>query len=109
MQKNAHPDSIFSRHVDNDWTHVQTDEYPDWTHVQTDEYPQPDIRGPMPKNAHLVSTFSSQVTKDWTHLQMDEQSQSDIRGPMPVKTHQESTFSSKNVNNDWTYLIPEKK
>ena len=35
--------------------------------VQIGEYPQPDIRGPMPKNAHPDSTFSSHVHNDWTY------------------------------------------
>jgi len=38
--------------------------------VQIDEYPQPDIRGPMPKNAHPDSTFSSHLHNDWTQLQL---------------------------------------
>jgi len=32
------------------------------------EYPSPDIRGPMPENAHPDSTFSSHVHDDWTHV-----------------------------------------
>jgi hypothetical protein len=36
--------------------------------VQLREYPQPDIRGPMPENAHPDSTFSSHVHNDWTYL-----------------------------------------
>ena len=32
------------------------------------EYPQPDIRGPMPVNAHPDSTFSSFTHNDWTQL-----------------------------------------
>lgn len=132
MPKNAHPDSTFSSHVHNDWTHAQieTNEYPqpdirgpmpknahpdstfsshvhnDWTHAQlsSDEYPQPDIRGPMPKNAHPDSTFSSHVHNDWTHAQLsaDEYPQPDIRGPMPKNAHPDSTFSS-HVHNDWTH------
>ena len=35
------------------------------------EYPQPDIRGPMPVNAHPDSTFSSFIHNDWTQLQTD--------------------------------------
>jgi len=31
------------------------------------EYPQPDIRGPMPKNPHEDSTFSSFIHNDWTY------------------------------------------
>ena len=31
------------------------------------EYPSPDIRGPMPVNAHPDSTFSSGTHNDWTH------------------------------------------
>jgi hypothetical protein len=34
------------------------------------EYPQPDIRGPMPKNAHPDSTFSSHLHNDWTMAQL---------------------------------------
>ena len=34
------------------------------------EYPSPDIRGPMPENAHPDSTFSSHVHDDWTHVQL---------------------------------------
>jgi len=34
------------------------------------EYPQPDIRGPMPKNAHPDSTFSSHLHNDWTQVQL---------------------------------------
>ena len=41
--------------------------------VQIGEYPQPDIRGPMPKNAHPDSTFSSHLHNDWTQLQLDSQ------------------------------------
>ena len=36
------------------------------------EYPQPDIRGPMPTNAHPDSTFSSHVHNDWTYAQLDQ-------------------------------------
>ena len=32
------------------------------------EYPQPDIRGPMPENAHPDSTFSSTLHNDWTNV-----------------------------------------
>ena len=40
----------------------------DLMHLQlsAEEYPQPDIRGPMPKNAHPDSTFSSHLHNDWT-------------------------------------------
>jgi hypothetical protein len=69
------------------------------------EYPQPDIRGPMPVNAHPDSTFSSFTHNDWTQLQTDdklrEYPQPDIRGPMPVNAHPDSTFSSF-THNDWT-------
>ena len=37
--------------------------------LQQEEYPQPDIRGPMPQNAHPDSTFSSHVHNDWTYVQ----------------------------------------
>ena len=71
------------------------------------EYPSPDIRGPMPVNAHPDSTFSSHVHNDWTQLQMDKRNmeypQPDIRGPMPVNAHPDTTFSS-HVHNDWTQL-----
>ena len=66
------------------------------------EYPSPDIRGPMPENAHPDSTFSSHVHNDWTYAQVDEYPQPDIRGPMPQNAHPDSTFSS-HVHNDWTY------
>jgi len=66
------------------------------------EYPQPDIRGPMPRNAHPDSTFSSHVHNDWTYAQTGEYPQPDIRGPMPRNAHPDSTFSS-HVHNDWTY------
>lgn len=36
--------------------------------IQLKEYPQPDIRGPMPANAHPDSTFSSHLHNDWTYL-----------------------------------------
>jgi len=36
--------------------------------VKLNEYPQPDIRGPMPKNAHPDSTFSSFLHNDWTQV-----------------------------------------
>jgi hypothetical protein len=67
------------------------------------EYPQPDIRGPMPKNAHPDSTFSSHLHNDWTQLQLSavEYPQPDIRGPMPKNAHPDSTFSS-HLHNDWT-------
>jgi len=42
----------------------------DWTYAQ--EYPSPDIRGPMPINAHPDSQFSSHVHNDWTYLQKTE-------------------------------------
>ena len=42
------------------------DESNDLMHVGLDEYPQPDIRGPMPQNAHPDSTFSSHLHNDWT-------------------------------------------
>merc|ERR1711934_678603 len=69
------------------------------------EYPQPDIRGPMPKNAHPDSTFSSHLHNDWTlpQLQIEEYPQPDIRGPMPKNAHPNSTFSS-HLHNDWTLL-----
>ena len=67
------------------------------------EYPQPDIRGPMPRNAHPDSTFSSHLHNDWTYLQQSEYPQPDIRGPMPRNAHPDSTFSS-HLHNDWTYL-----
>ena len=70
--------------------------------VKLGEYPQPDIRGPMPKNAHPDSTFSSHLHNDWTLAQIDEYPQPDIRGPMPQNAHPDSTFSS-HVHNDWTY------
>ena len=38
----------------------------DCMNLQINEYPQPDIRGPMPKNAHPDSTFSSHLHNDWT-------------------------------------------
>jgi len=66
------------------------------------EYPQPDIRGPMPRNAHPDSTFSSHLHNDWTYAQVDEYPQPDIRGPMPRNAHPDSTFSS-HLHNDWTY------
>lgn len=66
------------------------------------EYPQPDIRGPMPRNAHPDSTFSSHLHNDWTYLQNGEYPQPDIRGPMPRNAHPDSTFSS-HLHNDWTY------
>ena len=65
------------------------------------EYPQPDIRGPMPRNAHPDSTFSSHLHNDWTLAQMHEYPQPDIRGPMPRNAHPDSTFSS-HLHNDWT-------
>jgi len=67
------------------------------------EYPQPDIRGPMPKNAHPDSTFSSELHNDWTQVQtgVEEYPQPDIRGPMPKNAHPDSTFSS-HLHNDWT-------
>ena len=34
------------------------------------EYPSPDIRGPMPENAHPDSTFSSGLHNDWTQVQL---------------------------------------
>jgi hypothetical protein len=73
--------------------------------AQLKEYPQPDIRGPMPVNAHPDSTFSSHVHNDWTQVQLNakEYPQPDIRGPMPVNAHPDSTFSS-HVHNDWTQL-----
>ena len=69
------------------------------------EYPQPDIRGPMPRNAHPDSTFSSHLHNDWTVVQTDakEYPQPDIRGPMPRNAHPDSTFSS-HLHNDWTVL-----
>jgi hypothetical protein len=44
----------------------------DCMNVEVSEYPQPDIRGPMPKNAHPDSTFSSHLHHDWTQLQLNE-------------------------------------
>jgi len=44
----------------------------DWTLAQLEEYPQPDIRGPIPRNAHPDSTFSSHLHNDWTLLQFAE-------------------------------------
>jgi hypothetical protein len=38
----------------------------DFVQLGNSEYPQPDIRGPMPKNAHPDSTFSSHLHNDWT-------------------------------------------
>merc|ERR1711988_1744454 len=38
--------------------------------VQLSEYPSPNIRGPMPQNAHPDSTFSSHVHNDWTYVQL---------------------------------------
>ena len=35
--------------------------------AKSKEYPSPDIRGPMPVNAHPDSTFSSHLHNDWTH------------------------------------------
>lgn len=69
------------------------------------EYPQPDIRGPMPKNAHPDSTFSSHLHNDWTQVQLaaEEYPQPDIRGPMPKNAHPDSTFSS-HLHNDWTQV-----
>ena len=40
----------------------------DLMNLQMGEYPQPDIRGPMPKNAHPDSTFSSHLHNDWTNV-----------------------------------------
>ena len=71
------------------------------------EYPQPDIRGPLPVNAHPDTTFSSHLHNDWTQVQAKAQNmeypQPDIRGPMPVNAHPDSTFSSF-THNDWTQL-----
>ena len=36
--------------------------------IRLGEYPQPDIRGPMPVNAHPDSTFSSFTHNDWTQV-----------------------------------------
>ena len=65
------------------------------------EYPSPDIRGPMPENAHPDSTFSSHVHNDWTYHQKrnSEYPSPDIRGPMPENAHPDSSFSS-HVHND---------
>jgi hypothetical protein len=41
--------------------------------LNAEEYPQPDIRGPMPVNAHPDSTFSSHVHNDWTQVQLGQQ------------------------------------
>ena len=41
------------------------------------EYPSPDIRGPMPQNAHPDSTFSSHLHNDWTYTNVDGESDSD--------------------------------
>ena len=38
--------------------------------IDRNEYPSPDIRGPVPENAHPDSTFSSHLHNDWTHAQM---------------------------------------
>jgi hypothetical protein len=38
----------------------------DFVQLEKTEYPSPDIRGPMPKNAHPDSTFSSHLHNDWT-------------------------------------------
>ena len=40
--------------------------------ISQEEYPQPDIRGPMPKNPHDDSTFSSFIHNDWTYAQVDQ-------------------------------------
>jgi len=77
----------------------------DWTLAQlnNEEYPQPDIRGPIPQNAHPDSTFSSHLHNDWTLAQLDEYPQPDIRGPIPQNAHPDSTFSS-HLHNDWTLV-----
>ena len=41
------------------------------SHSQKGEYPSPDIRGPIPQNAHPDATFSSGTHNDWTHAQTD--------------------------------------
>jgi hypothetical protein len=78
--------------------------------LSENEYPQPDIRGPMPRNAHPDSTFSSHLHNDWTVVQTDakEYPQPDIRGPMPRNAHPDSTFSS-HLHNDWTVLQTDAK
>jgi len=50
----------------NDFMHVQIPVSEQL--LDLDEYPQPDIRGPMPRNAHPDSTFSSHLHNDWTHV-----------------------------------------
>jgi hypothetical protein len=47
------------------------------------EYPSPDLRGPMPQNAHPDSNFSSFLHNDWTYVNTDEYPSPDLRGPMP--------------------------
>jgi hypothetical protein len=73
--------------------------------IQLKEYPQPDIRGPMPRNSHPDSTFSSHLHNDWTFVQQsdNEYPSPDIRGPMPENAHPDSTFSS-HLHNDWTHV-----
>lgn len=73
--------------------------------LQQKEYPQPDIRGPMPKNAHEDSTFSSFIHNDWTYMQYNKDNHEypspDQRGPMPQNAHPDANFSS-GLHNDWT-------
>jgi hypothetical protein len=69
MPENAHPDSTFSSHVHNDWTYLQLNKEPNHP-----EYPTPLQRGPIPENAHPVSTKSTGVIyEDDTHVQLDAQ------------------------------------
>lgn len=85
-----HDDSTFSSPLHNDWTHVQTGK---------SEYSQPDIRGPISRNAHGDSTFSGHLHNDWTHVQTDEYSQPHIRWPFDTFP----LFSSS--SNSFSYVI----
>jgi hypothetical protein len=69
------------------------------------EYPSPDIRGPMPQNAHPDSTFSSHLHNDWTYVSHhdNEYPSPDIRGPIPENAHPDVTFSP-HLHNDWTHV-----
>ena len=71
--------------------------------IRIGEYPQPDIRAPMPENAHPDSTFESTLHNDWTNLMTREYPQPDLRAPMPKNAHPDSTFSST-LHNDWTNM-----
>ena len=79
------------------------------TLLQLREYPQPDIRGPMPKNAHPDSTFSSHLHNDWTLMQLNKEPNHpeyptpEQRGPVPENAHPDSNFSS-HLHNDWTMV-----